>query len=171
MDRINATNRTFLSWYHGGHVPVLLRELKQKRKRHLKMRLRCCDHFSINAGHYACKMGSTYLGIQLKISALEIRTTPNWKGVARCSRRQDDCKTGHFTTWKERAAKCPKMKYARAKVLFCNVKSAHLWRSCRHRSRLSSLLQWSDRHTAAPNKFTETLILVVIDIHTNLSDA
>lgn len=57
------------------------------------------------------------------------------------------------------------------KYCFFNAKSAHLWRSCRRRSRLSSLLQWSDLHTAAPNKSTENWIPVVIDIHTNLSNA
>lgn len=120
--------RTFLSWCHSSHVPVLLRELKQKRKRHLKMRLRVSAIISqliqvITLAKWVLRI----LEFNRKSAHIEIRT-PNWKGVVRCS-RQDDCKTGHFTTWKERAAKCQKMKYARAKrakVLLALMLNLHI---------------------------------------------
>lgn len=74
---------------------------------------------------------------------MEIR---NEKFVVKWSLYPHKCKTGLFTSWKERERlrKCTKME-----LLFFNVKYANLWRHCRPRRR--GCLTTSYKYTPSPN--------------------
>ena len=66
------------------------------------------------------------------------------------------------------SAKCQKMKYARAKILYFIVKYANLWRSCccRRRGCLSSLFSLFGRYKIYPYTFVSYQILVTFTIDT-----
>ena len=46
-------------------------------------------------------MCSSYPGIKLEQAGVSAEIMQNWKFVILCSRRLHNCKTGHFTSWKE----------------------------------------------------------------------
>ena len=99
--------------------------------------LRFCNHFL--SPNYACKMCCDYIPdfnwnqrFRLEVS----RHT--WAFVIICSHRPHNCKTAHFTSWKERERQRDVQKNARAKrakLLFFFVKYANLWRSSCRRCR------------------------------------
>ena len=60
------------------------------------------NHFSIIRSHYSCQMCSNYTGIKLEAALQSRLRRQNWTSVIICSRRPHNCKTGDFTSWKDR---------------------------------------------------------------------
>ena len=112
-------------------LPSWLFFRRRTQERYLKM----SAFFSIFPGHLGCKTKTNYPGITLVWAIWRIKIF-KWFVNKLC---QQNCKTGHFTSWKERKRKRKYIKNAsarRANMLFFIVKYANAWRSscCRHRS-------------------------------------
>lgn len=68
----------------------------RQQERYLKM----SAFFSIVPGHLGCKTKTNYPGIKLVWAVCRIKIF-KWL-VVKCSPCQQNCKTGHFISWKER---------------------------------------------------------------------
>ena len=138
---------------------------------------RFSNNFSIIQRHYACEMCLTILELNWNLRFRNKKTELNICYHMLTSSTQLQNRSFHDVERARTSVKCLKVKNARAKrakLLFCIVKYANLWRSCcrRRRGSLSSLMAVEKRRfhikngrSVQPNK----MFCVQISIRTKAS--